>query len=70
MAVSVSASVLFAVCVAVSVRPRALFVFNSAGMNPPEKFFVSFLLIVLRLIALLEVLPQLKIFECVRVDCL
>ena len=66
MAVSVSASVLFAVCVAVSVRPRGLFLFNSAGMNPPEKFLVSFfLLIVLRLIALIEVLPQLKIFECV-----
>ena len=54
----------------ISVRPRGLFVFNSAGMNPPEKSFVSFLLIVLRLIALIEVLPQLKIFECARVDCL
>ena len=48
----------------ISVRPRGLFVFNSAGMNPAEKFFVSFLLIVLRLIALMKVLPQLKIFEC------
>ena len=26
----------------VSVRPRGLFVFNSAGMNPPEKSFVLF----------------------------
>ena len=30
----------------VSVLPRGLFVFISAGMNPPEKTFVSFLLIV------------------------
>ena len=29
-----------------TVRPRGFVVFNSAGENPPEKFFVSFLLIV------------------------
>ena len=54
----------------ISVRPRGLFVLNSAGMNPPEKFFFSFLLIVSKLIALIEVLSHLKIFECERVDCL
>ena len=53
-----------------SVRPRGLFVFDSAGMNPPEKSFASSLLIVIRLIALIEVLPQLKIFECQRFECL
>ena len=49
----------------VSVRPRGLFVFSSAGMNLPEKSLISFLVIVfcLRLIALIEVLQQLKIFE-------
>ena len=39
-----------------TVRPRGFVVFNSAGMNPTEKFFVSFLLIVLKLIALINVL--------------
>ena len=51
-------------------RPRGLVVFNSGGMNPPAKFLVSFLLIVLKLIALIVDLLQLKIFECERVDCL
>ena len=51
-----------------TVRPRGLLVFNSAGMNPLAKFFVSSLLIVLNLIALINVLPQLKFFECERVD--
>ena len=49
----------------VSVRPRGLFVFSSHGMNPPEKSFVSFLLIVfcLNMIALIEVLQLLKILN-------
>ena len=51
-----------------TVRPRDFVVFNSAGMNPPEKFFVSFLLIVLKLIALINVLLQLRFFECERID--
>ena len=29
-----------------TVRPRGFLVFSSAGMNPPAKFFVSFLLLV------------------------
>ena len=45
-----------------TVRPRGLLVFNSAGVNPPEKFFVSFLLSVLKLIALINVLPQVIFF--------
>ena len=53
----------------ISVRPRGLFVFNSAGMNPPEKFFCFFSAHCFK-IALMKVLPQLKIFECERVDCL
>ena len=47
------------------VRPRGLFAFSSDGMNPPEKSFVSFLLIgfSLKIIASIEVLQRLKIFE-------
>ena len=51
-----------------TVRPLGFVVFNSARMNPPEKFFVSVLPIVLNLIALINALLQLRFFECERVD--
>ena len=51
-----------------TVQPRGFVVFNSVGMIPSAKFFVSFLLIVLKLIALINVLLNLRFSECESVD--
>ena len=51
-----------------TVRPRGLVIFNSAGMNPSVNFFVSFRLIVLNWIALIEVLLKLRFFRFESVD--